>query len=80
MYHHDLGPEGGDRGAEIVAQGTPEQVARAEGQCHLVFGRASKSFIFSATPVAAYKLLRAGPALVRHLAGSVAGRRNENQT
>ncbi|MCW5764399.1 MAG: excinuclease ABC subunit UvrA [Phycisphaeraceae bacterium] len=25
----DLGPEGGDRGGEIVAQGTPEQVARA---------------------------------------------------
>jgi excinuclease ABC subunit A len=27
----DLGPEGGDRGGEIVAAGTPEQVARAEG-------------------------------------------------
>jgi excinuclease ABC subunit A len=27
----DLGPEGGDRGGEIVASGTPEQVARAEG-------------------------------------------------
>lgn len=26
----DLGPEGGDRGGEIVAQGTPEQVARSE--------------------------------------------------
>jgi excinuclease ABC subunit A len=27
----DLGPEGGDRGGEIVAQGTPEQVAGVEG-------------------------------------------------
>ncbi len=27
----DLGPEGGDRGGEIVAVGTPEQVARQEG-------------------------------------------------
>jgi excinuclease ABC subunit A len=27
----DLGPEGGDRGGEIVAQGTPEQVAQAPG-------------------------------------------------
>lgn len=27
----DLGPEGGDRGGNIVAQGTPEQVAKAEG-------------------------------------------------
>ena len=27
----DLGPEGGDRGGEVVAAGTPEQVARAEG-------------------------------------------------
>jgi excinuclease ABC subunit A len=24
----DLGPEGGERGGEIVAQGTPEEVAR----------------------------------------------------
>jgi excinuclease ABC subunit A len=24
----DLGPEGGDRGGEIIAVGTPEQVAR----------------------------------------------------
>lgn len=27
----DLGPEGGDRGGTIVAQGTPEQVAQVEG-------------------------------------------------
>ncbi len=29
-YIIDLGPEGGDRGGEIVAQGTPEQVAKNE--------------------------------------------------
>ncbi|MFK7804749.1 MAG: excinuclease ABC subunit UvrA, partial [Anaerolineae bacterium] len=27
----DLGPEGGDRGGEIVAQGTPEEVAEVKG-------------------------------------------------
>jgi len=27
----DLGPEGGDGGGEIVAAGTPEEVARAAG-------------------------------------------------
>ena len=27
----DLGPEGGDEGGEIIAQGTPEQVAATEG-------------------------------------------------
>ncbi|KKW45707.1 MAG: Excinuclease ABC, subunit A [Parcubacteria group bacterium GW2011_GWB1_56_8] len=30
-YVIDLGPEGGERGGEIVAQGTPEEVARREG-------------------------------------------------
>jgi excinuclease ABC subunit A len=25
----DLGPEGGDRGGELVAEGTPEQVMKA---------------------------------------------------
>jgi excinuclease ABC subunit A len=27
----DLGPEGGNRGGEIIAQGTPEEVAQVEG-------------------------------------------------
>jgi excinuclease ABC subunit A len=27
----DLGPEGGDRGGEVVAQGTPEQIQKARG-------------------------------------------------
>ena len=27
----DLGPEGGDEGGHIVAQGTPESVAQVEG-------------------------------------------------
>jgi len=27
----DLGPEGGDRGGELLAQGTPEEVAKAKG-------------------------------------------------
>ena len=27
----DLGPEGGDAGGEIIAEGTPEEVAETEG-------------------------------------------------
>ncbi len=27
----DMGPEGGDKGGEVVASGTPEEVARAKG-------------------------------------------------
>ncbi len=30
-YIVDLGPEGGDRGGTIIAQGTPEEVAKTEG-------------------------------------------------
>jgi excinuclease ABC subunit A len=33
----DLGPEGGDKGGYIVAQGTPEQVSAAEGSYTGVF-------------------------------------------
>ncbi|MGC8472595.1 MAG: hypothetical protein ACP5PM_09935, partial [Acidimicrobiales bacterium] len=27
----DLGPDGGDRGGQVVAEGTPEQVAKTPG-------------------------------------------------
>ena len=27
----DLGPEGGDRGGQVIAEGTPEQVAKMPG-------------------------------------------------
>ena len=30
-YIIDLGPEGGIKGGQIIAQGTPEQVAKKEG-------------------------------------------------
>ena len=29
----DLGPEGGDAGGYLIAQGTPEEVARVESSC-----------------------------------------------
>ncbi len=33
----DLGPEGGDRGGEVVAEGTPEEVARVKGSATGLF-------------------------------------------
>ena len=32
-YIIDMGPEGGDRGGTVVAQGTPEEVAQCEESC-----------------------------------------------
>ena len=33
----ELGPEGGDAGGRIIAQGTPEEVARAKGSATAPF-------------------------------------------
>jgi len=30
-YIIDIGPEGGERGGTVIAQGTPEEVAKVEG-------------------------------------------------
>ena len=38
-YLLELGPEGGDAGGRIVAQGTPEQVAKAKGSATAPFLR-----------------------------------------
>ncbi len=38
----DMGPEGGDGGGRIVAQGTPEDVAQAAGSHTARFLRAAK--------------------------------------
>ena len=35
-YVIDLGPEGGDRGGEIVTQGTPEEIAESDSS-HTAF-------------------------------------------
>jgi excinuclease ABC subunit A len=37
----DLGPEGGEAGGQIVAEGTPEQVAQVEASCTGAFLRSS---------------------------------------
>jgi len=44
-YLIDLGPEGGERGGEIVAVGTPEQVAQNEAS---YTGRALRGVLASA--------------------------------
>ena len=41
----DLGPEGGDRGGQIVAVGTPEDVAKVKGET-LPVNSSKKSFDF----------------------------------
>jgi len=46
----DLGPEGGEAGGRIVAQGTPEQVARHKGS---FTGRFLKSILAAARPLEA---------------------------
>ena len=46
----DLGPEGGEAGGEIVAVGTPEEVARVDGELHR---RSSCAHVLPATAVAA---------------------------
>ena len=46
-YIIDLGPEGGDEGGYLVAQGSPEEVAEAEGSFTGVFLREA----FAASPV-----------------------------
>ena len=43
-YVIDLGPEGGDRGGQIVAEGTPEEVAEVTGS---YTGRFLKSMLNS---------------------------------
>jgi len=46
----DLGPEGGEAGGEIVAQGTPEDVALTEGS---YTGKFLRELLPSAAPAAA---------------------------
>jgi excinuclease ABC subunit A len=46
----DLGPEGGEGGGEIVAVGTPEDIAAAEGS---FTGRFLRQVLPSAEPAAA---------------------------
>jgi excinuclease ABC subunit A len=46
----DLGPEGGEAGGEVIATGTPEQVAEVEES---YTGRFLRELLPSATPAAA---------------------------
>ena len=48
----DMGPEGGDGGGTVVAEGTPEQVAKVEGQPH---GRVPPAEAPAAAPAAKQK-------------------------